>query len=113
MFGFGRGFGCRGFFGRRFFGRGCYAEDSYVARAPLSNDKYEYVGTCRCGLGPHAYYRDRETGRVVPAAAMVYGYNEPATVPETDLSDRLKYLEEEKKYLEEEIANLKKSLKKE
>ncbi|WP_292461106.1 hypothetical protein [Methanothermococcus sp.] len=102
MFGFGRGFRGRGFFGFRYF-----------ARAPLSNERYEYVGTCRCGLGPHAYYRDRRTGSIIPAAAM-YGYDAPtAVVPETELSDRLRYLEEEKRYLEEEIAKLKESLKKE
>jgi len=104
MFGFGRGFRGRGFFGFRHF--------AGARTIPNCNEKYEYVGACRCGLGPHAYYRDRRTGAVVPATA-VYGYDAPETTPETELSDRLRYLEEEKKYLEEEIAKLKESLKKE
>lgn len=111
MFGFGRRFFGRGFFGRRFFGRGF----GYGARVPytpeLNNEKYEYVGPCRCGLGPHAYYRDRKTGNIVPPT-VVYGY-ETSENPEIELSNRLKYLEEEKKYLEEEIKKLKESLKKE
>jgi hypothetical protein len=111
MFGFGRGFR-----GRRFFGRGGGFGYRYFARFQnvpvLDNEKYEYVGTCRCGLGPHAYYRDRETGNIVPAVA-VYGNVPNESEYENEIKDRLKYLEEEKKYLEEEIKKLKESLKKE
>ena len=105
------GFRC-GFRGRRFFGRGLFRYSRAHAVPVLSDEKYEYVGTCRCGLGPHAYYRDKKTGNIMPAVA-VYGYDTSAVSYETELSDRLKYLEEEKKYLEEEIKKLKESLKKE
>jgi hypothetical protein len=26
----------------------------------MKDKKYEYVGNCRCGLGPHALYKDNE-----------------------------------------------------
>lgn len=27
---------------------------------------YTYIGPCRCGTGPHAFYQDR-SGRIIPA----------------------------------------------
>lgn len=30
---------------------------------------YTYVGPCRCGFGPHAYYQTAQ-GQIVPAAAL-------------------------------------------
>ncbi len=26
--------------------------------------RYRYIGPCRCGLGPHAFYEDTETGEI-------------------------------------------------
>jgi len=52
MYGYGRGRGGRGFVGP-------------VATPP----GYRYVGTCRCGFGPHAYYQNAQGQIVGPAAA--------------------------------------------
>ena len=102
MFGFRRGFRGRG------LGFRCHTRAHVIPT--LNNEKYEYVGACRCGFGTHAYYRDRRTGNIIPATT-VYGYD--AEFSNVELSDRLRQLEEEKKYLEEEISKLKESLKNE
>ena len=57
-FGYGRG-GGRGRFG--WFGGGAGVEG------------YTYVGPCRCGWGPHAYYTD-EKGRLVHASELFGGF---------------------------------------
>ncbi|XRO75033.1 hypothetical protein ACO3TA_06540 [Methanocaldococcus sp. 28A] len=97
MFGWGRGFGRR--FWRYF---------------PVSSvgGRYRYVGPCRCGLGPHAFYVDEKTGILVHAWDLYRGY-----VPEYVGMDERKYLEEiikeledEKKILEEELERIKKRL---
>ncbi len=34
---------------------------------PDANSSLTYIGPCRCGWGPHAYYRDQE-GRIIHAS---------------------------------------------
>ncbi|CAB3288172.1 Exonuclease SbcC [Methanocaldococcus lauensis] len=98
MFGFGRGFG------RRFFWR-------YF---PATVGRYRYIGPCRCGFGPHAFYVD-DSGRIVHAWDLYrMPYKDTPVTTTTDrnyLLDRLKELEEEKALIEEEIAELKRRLK--
>jgi len=61
-----------------------------------------YVGPCRCGHGPHAYYVARD-GRVV------YPYEEPG---EGSKVDRVALLEDEvkslKEYLDRRVSELEK-----
>lgn len=63
---------------------------------------YKYIGPCRCGLGPHAYYLD-ENGN------LIHGWEIFDRDFEGDrkkyLMERIKYLEEEKKRLEKELEN--------
>jgi len=65
---------------------------------------YRYVGSCRCGFGPNAYYQDA-AGRIVPASGLFSGgtWTPPAQVPSeieqlraerADLERRLRDLEE-------------------
>ncbi|WP_456482798.1 hypothetical protein [Methanopyrus sp.] len=30
----------------------------------MATRRYRYIGPCRCGLGPHAFYEDTETGEI-------------------------------------------------
>ncbi len=40
--------------------------------------RYRYIGPCRCGFGPHAFYEDTETGKIVHAWEII---GEGAPVP--------------------------------
>ena len=82
-------------------GRAGAAFPQRAATAPLG---YRYVGSCRCGFGPNAYYQDSE-GRVVPGAGLFTGavWTAPTRVPsemeqlraeKADLERRLRDLEE-------------------
>lgn len=64
---------------------------------------YDYVGSCRCGFGPNAYYRDA-AGQITPASALFGGAGrfQPAqptnkierlTAEKADLERRLRELE--------------------
>ncbi|MGI5835479.1 MAG: hypothetical protein ACOX87_03170 [Chloroflexota bacterium] len=71
MYGFGRGRGGgRGVIGR---GSGIGRANAYSPSIP----GYTYVGGCRCGFGPNAYYQN-SAGQVVPASNLFYGTNQPA-----------------------------------
>ncbi|ADG12691.1 conserved hypothetical protein [Methanocaldococcus infernus ME] len=63
---------------------------------------FRYIGPCRCGFGPHAYYVD-DRGRVVHAWDIYY-YDIDY------LESYLKELIDEKKALEEEIEKIKAEL---
>ncbi|XRP97607.1 hypothetical protein ACO3UB_03555 [Methanocaldococcus sp. 16A] len=90
MFGWGRGFG------RRFW--------RYFPVSTVGG-RYRYVGPCRCGLGPHAFYVDDKTGALVHAWDLYRGSDERAYLEET-----IRELEEEKRLLEEELERIKKRL---
>ncbi|WP_048056355.1 hypothetical protein [Methanocaldococcus fervens] len=100
MFGWGRGWFGRG---RRFW--------RYYPVERVGG-RYRYVGPCRCGLGPHAFYVDEKTGALVHAWDLYRGY--PGYTYDLDekryLEEVIKELEEEKKMLEEELAKIKKRL---
>ena len=69
---------------------------------------YAYIGPCRCGCGPHAYYRDR-SGRVFHASQL---YRVAPVIPiREDLTEELELLKEEKSLLEKKISDLENSLK--
>lgn len=69
---------------------------------------YTYVGSCRCGTGPHAFYQDAQ-GRVVPAHQLYYRdtYVQPT---KEDLQSELESLRAEKAELEKDIAELEKEI---
>jgi hypothetical protein len=104
MLGLGRKLGFRGRCGGRGFRHQARNNATPIitsANTPLNNENYEYVGACRCGAGPHAYYEDKNTGNILPAS-VVYGVNNTAS-NNTKLSDRLKHLEDEIKKLKEAL----------
>lgn len=55
---YGHGYGCG-------YGRG-YGRGLASGAVPGPAPGYQYVGSCRCGYGPNAHYRD-PNGRVVSA----------------------------------------------
>lgn len=77
---------------------------------PVSTPKgYTYIGPCRCGMGPHAFYQD-VSGRIVHAWQL-YRWGVPPTPTKEDLESRLEVLKEEKAQLEKEIEELEKQIK--
>jgi hypothetical protein len=52
----------------------------------LNRQGYTYVGRCRCGYGPNAYYRDQK-GTIIPANQLnqtsppVQKINKPSSIP--------------------------------
>ena len=102
MYGFGRGGG---------WGRGVgwagsiYPRQSWqAATAPVG---YRYVGSCRCGFGPNAYYQD-SAGRIVPAAALFSG---TASTPPARVPSDTEQLWAEKEDLERRLHDLEERLK--
>ncbi|BAT72101.1 conserved hypothetical protein [Thermosulfidibacter takaii ABI70S6] len=80
-------------------GRGCGGWRWYgFDGAPATSVKgYTYVGPCRCGFGPHAYYMDTE-GKLVHASQIFSGaapYNEMESLKKEkeELERRLKDIE--------------------
>ena len=63
-----RGYGGGGY-GRAGRGLGYGPGVGRVAQAPAG---YTYMGACRCGHGPRAYYQDA-SGRVLPASQVFGG----------------------------------------
>ncbi len=73
---------------------------------PASVEGYTYVGPCRCGWGPHAYYVD-SSGRLVHAWDVFSG-RAPVSFQEAELEA----LKREKEELEKRIRELEEKLKK-
>ncbi len=70
---------------------------------------YIYTGPCRCGFGPHAFYRD-PSGRIIHAWGP-WGWEIPPAPTEEDLKAELAALKNEKEELEKRIAELEKQIK--
>ncbi len=71
---------------------------------------YTYIGPCRCGTGPHAFYQT-PSGRIVHAWQL-YRWGVPTVFTEEDLKTELAALKEEKAELERRIEELEKERKK-
>lgn len=72
---------------------------------------YRYVGGCRCGWGPNAFYEDA-SGRVVHASELYrWGRQTSPVFSPGDPRAELEVLSEEKKDLEKRIAELEKMIK--
>jgi hypothetical protein len=83
-------------FGRsRYWRRGLW-------RTAVSSD-YTYIGPCRCGVGPHAFYLDRR-GRICNVWDRI---SEPLFTEE-NLKGELEYLKAEKLEMKKRIEELEK-----
>lgn len=68
---------------------------------------YRYVGHCRCGHGPNAYYQTPD-GDIIPAWQIFTGRNSQTSYPTVSVSssDREKMLKERLERLQEEISEV-------
>jgi hypothetical protein len=99
--GYGRGYEMgRGYWGWYARGRGNWPAYGQLTAGDVSGEA-TYVGPCRCGFGPHAYYRSKN-GRLAHASAMWPALTLPVVSHETELEQ----LRREKEQLEEEIRIL-------
>ena len=74
---------------------------------------YRYIGPCRCGFGPDAYYQD-PSGRIVHASQVFRFEFPPQPTPtEEDLKAEVEWLKGEKTDLEKRIKDIEEQLKKE
>jgi hypothetical protein len=72
---------------------------------------YDYLGPCRCGFGPNAFYRTHE-GKIHQASQLFFPFTSRiATLPALKPEDEKKFLEEEAKALQEELKRVDERLK--
>jgi len=69
---------------------------------------YQYIGPCRCGFGPHAYYLT-PSGRIVHAWQLYHWKRSPEWTAE-ELKVELEMLKKEKAELEQRIQELEKQI---
>ncbi len=82
---------------RRGFGRCYYYSQMFTPRG------YSYVGLCRCGKGPNAYYQDK-FGRIVHFNDLM---REDLTFKE-GIDEDLEILKKEKEEIEKRIEEIEK-----
>jgi hypothetical protein len=97
----GRGWGYGGRGGWGYGGGGGWRWYGYTYAPTASVKSYTYVGPCRCGFGPHAYYMDSE-GRLVHASQIFSG-----VVPYNEVES----LRQEKKELERRLQDIESRIK--
>ncbi len=95
MFGYGRGWNR---------GRGFWRNNIETPEG------YEYIGPCRCGFGPDAYYREKRTGRIAHARQLLSSVF-PYRFEDETIRSELEKLKKEKEILERRIEELEKNLK--
>lgn len=72
---------------------------------------YDYLGPCRCGFGPNAFYRTHE-GKILHASQLFIPFTGPmATLPTLKPEDEKKFLEEEATALQGELKRVDERLK--
>jgi len=106
MFGFGRGWRMGG----RGMGWGFWAGPWNVPATFKAPEGYTYIGPCRWGFGPNAFYREDKTGRIVHAWEL-FGFRPWWLSGGWSNEDELNYLRREKETLEERIRELERKLK--
>ena len=93
------------------FGSGrAWHRGKWWGRPPVAAPEgYTYVGPCRCGFGPDAFYQDK-SGRVVHAS-QIHRLRVPQAPTVENLAAEVDWLREEKAGLEKRIKELEKLLK--
>lgn len=75
------------------------------------SNRYEYIGNCRCGTGPHAYYLDKESNMIVNPFYDVDIVNlDDSNIGDENIMNKLNYLEKLMKVIEKDIKLLKEKL---
>ena len=92
------------------YGRGWHRGYRSWRQFPVSAPEgYTYMGPCRCGFGPDAFYQDK-SGRIVHAS-QVFRWGIPPTLTREGLEEDVNRLKDEKSELEKRIKELEKHLK--
>jgi hypothetical protein len=79
----------------------------HITRRVLRKDTY--IGPCRCGFGPDAFYRDK-SGRIIHAS-QVYHRGFPTTPTKEEFEAEVDQLRGEKAELEKRIKEIEEHLK--
>jgi hypothetical protein len=105
--GYGRGYGLRGAYGRWYPGWQTVAQYPPTQLTVEEQKGAVYVGPCRCGFGPHAYYRLSD-GRIVHASSV------PPALPvlPEDAASELDRLRSENEELRRRMKDLEQKLEK-
>ncbi len=91
------------------YGRGWNRRRGFWRANVESPIGHEYIGPCRCGFGPDAYYREKKTGRIVHARQL-YSYFPSYQYEDEEMRTQLEKLKREKENLERRIEELEKRL---
>ncbi len=91
------------------YGRGLH-RGTFWRYAPVSAPEgHTYIGPCRCGFGPDAFYRDK-SGKIVHASQLFH-WSIPPTTSTESLEAEVNQLKVEKEELEKRIKELEDQLK--
>jgi hypothetical protein len=91
------------------YGRGLHRGRFWPHTPASVPEGYTYIGPCRCGFGPDAFYRDKSGG--VIHASQVYHRGIPATPTKDDFEAEVDQLRAEKAELEKRIKEIEEHLK--
>ena len=91
------------------YGRGLHRGRFWPYTLVSAPEGYTYLGPCRCGFGPDAFYRDK-SGRIIPAA-QVCRRGIPTTPAAEEFETEMGQLRAEKAELERRIKELEEHLK--
>jgi hypothetical protein len=91
------------------YGRGLHRGRFWRYPTASVPEGYTYIGPCRCGFGPDAFYQDK-SGRVVHASQLLHR-GVLQTISAQDLEAEVNQLKVEKEELEERIKELEGQLK--
>jgi hypothetical protein len=91
------------------YGRGLHRGRFWPYTLVSAPEGYTYLGPCRCGFGPDAFYRDK-SGRIVHASQLLHG-SVPQMVSTEDPEVEISQLRVEKAELERRIKELEEHLK--
>ncbi len=106
MRGYGRYYGAGRGYG---YGFGpCNGYGWHNAPDSWETEDYEYVGPCRCGFGPDAFWRDKKTGRIVRGFPPYFQEKPEGSAEE--LREELEFLRREKEKLEKRLAQIEEEL---
>jgi len=112
MFGYGRGYRSHGY--GPGYGQGFRRDWRWSGLAGTQvPEGYRYVGPCRCGWGPNAFYQDA-SGRIVPTWDVYRWRGAAGSAPARKvLKEEFEALKAQKEDLERRLAELEKRLKEE
>lgn len=91
------------------YGRGLHRGRFWPHTPASVPEGYTYIGPCRCGFGPDAFYRDK-SGRIAHVSQLLHG-SVPQMVSTEDPEVEISQLRVEKAELERRIKELEEHLK--